>query len=68
MPNPTDSAPSYTLCEYCNRRQRVPCRNTRDMEETAEAGDRECFWELAKLGGGEKGLMYVIAHAKRRNR
>jgi hypothetical protein len=38
--------------------------NTRDMEDFAIDGDRECFFQLAKLGGGEKGLKYVILNAE----
>lgn len=36
--------------------------NTRDMEDSAILNDLECFFQLAKLGGGEKGLNYVIAN------
>ncbi len=53
-------------CEYCGRDKNYPCRNTRDMEDFGEGGDRECFYQLAKLGGGEKGLRYVIAHCEKR--
>ena len=47
-------------CEYCGRPRNFTCNNTRDMEDFAEDGDRECFFQLARLGGGEKGLKYVI--------
>lgn len=48
-------------CKYCNRNIDVDCMNTRDMEENAIAGDRECFFQLASLGGGERGLNSIIA-------
>lgn len=54
------------ICEYCKREQSYPCRNTRDMESAAEHGDRECFYRLAQLGGGEYGLMTVIFHCENR--
>ncbi len=50
-------------CRYCQRDQDYACANTRDMEESAINGDRECFFQLAKLGG-EAGLGYVIANAE----
>lgn len=53
-------------CEYCGCDKSWPCRNTRDMEESGEGGDRECFYQLARLGGGEKGLRYVIANCEAR--
>ncbi len=54
-------------CEYCFRDRAFRCHNTRDMEDFAEDGDHECFFQLAKLGGGEKGLRYVILnHLKRK--
>jgi hypothetical protein len=40
--------------------------NTRDMEDFAIEGERECFYQLAKKGGGEKGLKYVIANCESR--
>ncbi len=52
------------FCGYCNRERNYSCKNTRDMEDSAESGDRECFFRLAELGGGEKGLDYVIAHSR----
>ena len=57
-----------TTCEYCQRNSSNPCRNTRDMEDFAESGDNECFYQLAKVGGGEKGLRYVIANREARAR
>ncbi len=51
-------------CEYCNRERGYPCMNTRDMEDFAIDGDRECFFQLATGGGGEKGLRYVVLNAK----
>lgn len=51
-------------CSYCSKERGVPCMNTRDMEEAAIAGDRECFFQLAKLGGGEMGLTRVIRRAE----
>lgn len=54
------------LCEYCNRERHYPCNNTRDMEDFAEDGNRECFYQLAKSGGGEKGLQYVINNCEAR--
>lgn len=51
-------------CRYCQREQGYACMNTRDMEDFAVDGDRECFFQLAKLGGGEKGLKYVILNAE----
>ena len=65
MPDMHD-APA-TRCKYCNRELPVPCLNTRDMEEIAIFGDRECFWQLALLGGGERGLQAVISLHKRKN-
>ena len=53
----------FGTCVYCGRNQEIrsiPCYNTRDMEDFAISGDRECFYQLAKIGGGEKGLRYVI--------
>ena len=38
------------------------------MEDFAEDGDRECFYQLAKLGGGEKGLRYVISNYEARRK
>lgn len=55
-------------CEYCGRDRSYSCRNTRDMEDFGEAGDRECFYQLAKLGGGEKGLQYVIKNCEARRK
>ena len=51
-------------CEYCQRERNYPCRNTRDMEDFAEGGDDYCLRQLAKKGGGEKGLRYVILNRK----
>ncbi len=50
-------------CRYCQRERGYTCMNTRDMEDFAVDGDRECFFQLAKLGGGEKGLRYVTLNA-----
>ena len=47
-------------CQYCKRPRDYPCMNTRDMEDFAIDGDDQCLCELAKVGGGEKGLRYVI--------
>ena len=51
-------------CTYCGRTRVYPCNNTRDMEDFAIDGDDFCLRELAKLGGGEKGLRYVILNRK----
>ncbi len=56
-----------SACRYCSRNQDYTCMNTRDMEDFAEGGDRECFYQLAKLGGGEKGLKYVISNCEARH-
>lgn len=42
-------------CEFCGRERVMPCRSTREMEEMQEygSGDKICFAELMKLGGGE---------------
>ena len=56
------------VCEYCKVSRGYTCINTRDMEEAAEGGNRECFFQLAKLGGGEKGLKYVIANCEAREK
>lgn len=60
-------------CKYCGRRggPGLPtpfdgCANTRDMEDFAELGDDTRFYQLAKIGGGEKGLNYVIANREAR--
>jgi len=55
-------------CKYCQRERGYSCMNTRDMEDFAIDGDLSCFFQLAKLGGGEKGLKYVIANAEVRVR
>lgn len=54
------------ICKYCEKERSYECHNTRDMEDFAESGNRECFYQLAKLGGGEKGLPYVIANCSAR--
>ena len=50
------------VCKYCGRTRGYTCVNTRDMEDFAISNDLECFFQLAKLGGGEKGLKYIIAN------
>ncbi len=55
-----------TECKYCGRFRAYPCMNTRDMEDFAEDGDDGCFYQLAKEGGGEKGLQYVINNREAR--
>jgi len=55
-----------TKCEYCGQQKHYSCRNTRDMEDFAEDGYDEYFYQLAKLGGGEKGLQYVINNREAR--
>ena len=59
-------------CKFCGRSggPSLPtpfdgCMNTRDMEGFAESGDDTCFYQLARLGGGEKGLKYVIANREK---
>lgn len=52
-------------CEYCKRPD-GHCINTRDMEQFAIEGENECFYQLAKLGGGEAGLKYVINNREAR--
>ena len=51
-------------CGYCNRERGFSCNNTRDMGDFAIDGERECFYQLAKVGGGEKGLNYVILNCE----
>lgn len=46
-------------CPYCYREERE-CHNTRDMESEAIYGDRECYFQLARQGGGEMGLDKVM--------
>ena len=55
-------------CRYCKRARVYHCMNTRDMEDFAEDGDNECFYQLAKIGGGEKGLQYVINNREARKK
>ena len=55
-------------CEYCKRDRRLPCHNTRDMEDFAIDGEEDCLEQLAKLDGGEKGLKYVILNRARKQR
>ena len=59
-------------CKFCGRKEGTgqfdlanSCMNTRDMEDFAELGDDTCFYQLAKLGGGEKGLNYIIANREK---
>lgn len=51
-------------CKYCHREGGYSCMNTRDMEDFAIDGDGLCLRELARLGGGEKGLRYIILNRK----
>lgn len=56
-------------CEYCERERNYNCMNTRDMEDFAISGDRECFYQLVKLDvtsgcGGEKGIRYVVLNCE----
>lgn len=56
-------------CKECGRTRPVPCMNTRDMEDCAIFGDRECFYQLVKGGvihgaGGEKGIRYVVLNCE----
>ncbi len=58
-------------CGYCQRERPFACYNTRDMEDFAIGGDRECFYQLVKSGvihgcGGEKGLRYVVLNCEER--
>ena len=55
-------------CKYCGKEQSYACMNTRDMEDFAIDGNRECFFQLARMGGGEKGLRYVIANIETKKR
>jgi hypothetical protein len=48
-------------CGWCEKDKKVPCMNTRDMEEAAISGNRECFYQLCRAGGGERGPMAIIA-------
>ncbi len=55
-------------CKYCGRDRGYACNNTRDMEDFAIDGDRECFFRLAESAvvhdcGGEKGMRYVVLNA-----
>ena len=52
-------------CEYCNRDRGYPCNGTRDMEDAAIEGHDDCLEQLARLGGGEKGLKYVVLNRAR---
>ena len=58
-------------CEHCKRERSYECHNTRDMEDFAIDGDRECFYQLVKSGvihdcGGEKGIRYVVLNCEAR--
>lgn len=44
----------------------MPCMNTRDMEEEAISGHSECFNQLTKAGGGEKGIFAIAELARLR--
>ncbi len=48
-----------TRCFYCYS-EAHRCCNTRDMESKAIYGNRECFYQLAKQGGGEIGLDEIV--------
>ena len=60
--------PNLVPCKYCGISRGYTCVNTRDMEDFSIEGYRECFFQLAKLGGGEKGLIYIIANCEAREK
>jgi hypothetical protein len=66
MTGPPPEEKHTNECEYCKRERFVSCRNTRDMEESSLSGDKECFYQLAKCGGGEYGLKSIIIRREKR--
>jgi hypothetical protein len=62
------SSPNSPLekCKWCEKDKRIPCMNTRDMEEAAEGGNRECFYQLCRAGGGERGPTSIIMMCEKR--
>lgn len=62
---------SAVKCEFCGRERSFACNNTRDMEDFACGGDRECFFQLQRLWiendtGGEKSIRYVVLNSPKK--